>query len=40
VHGVPRLPQLIGKRLHSVAQALHVVIEHYFGHRFLPVIDP
>jgi hypothetical protein len=32
VHGVPRLPQLVGERLHSVGQPLDVVVQHDLRH--------
>ncbi len=32
VHGVPRLPQLVGERPHSLGQPLDVVVQHNLGH--------
>jgi len=32
VHGVPRLPQLVGERPHSLGQPLHVVVQQDLGH--------
>jgi hypothetical protein len=32
VHGVPRLPQVVGERAHAVGQALDVVVEQHLGH--------
>ena len=32
MHGVPRLPQLVGERPHSLGQPLDVVVQHNLGH--------
>jgi hypothetical protein len=41
VHGVPRLPQLVGERPDSLGQPLDVVVQHNFGHlRLLPSNNP
>jgi hypothetical protein len=32
MHGVPRLPQLVGERPYSIGQSLDVVVQHNLGH--------